>query len=163
MTEGAGKELATARPRGRYFEEFEIGDVVISPARTVTETDIVLFAGLSGDYNPLHTDIEFAKGAIFGQRVAHGLLGLAMASGLGMRLGFIEGTAEAFRELSWKFSRPIFIGDTIHIKAEVAEKKPMRRLGGGMVTFNVVVINQREETVQKGQWMILVKSKPASD
>lgn len=148
------------RPRGRYFEEFESGDVVETTARTITESDVVLFAGLSGDYNPLHTDVEFAKGTLFGERIAHGLLGLAVASGLASRLGFAEGTTEAFRELEWKFRGPIKIGDTIRARFQVRQKKEMPRLGGGLVTFDVAVLNQRDETVQKGAWTVLIKSAP---
>ena len=148
------------RPRGRYFEEFEIGDEVETAARTITETDVVLFAGLSGDYNQLHTDVEFAKGTLFGERVAHGLLGLAIASGLSSRLGFIEGTAEAFTGLEWRFRGPIKIGDTIRVRLKVRQKKEMRRLGGGFVVLDVVVLNQRDETVQKGAWTVLVKGTP---
>ena len=148
------------QPRGRYFEEFAVGDEVISPGRTVTEADIVAFAALTGDYNPLHCDAEYAKGTIFGERIAHGLLGLSIASGLLDRLGFITGTVEAFMGLEWKFRGPIKIGDTIHAEARVARKKEMRRLGGGIVVFDVAVINQRGEVVQKGQWTVLIKSKP---
>ena len=148
------------RPRGRYFEEFEIGDVVETAARTVTETDVMLFAGLSGDYNQLHTDAEFAKGTRFGERVAHGLLGLSIASGLASRLGFIEGTAEAFTGLEWKFRGPIKIGDTIRARLEVRRKKEMTRLGGGFVVFDVAVLNQRDEIVQKGTWTALIKGAP---
>ena len=148
------------RPRGNYFEEFEMGDTVESVGRTITETDIVTFAGLSGDYNQLHTDAEFAKGTIFGERVAHGLLGLAIASGLAQRLGFIEGTAQAFRELGWKFRGAILIGDTIRARFVVCEKKKMRRLGGGLVTFDAVILNQRDEIVQKGKWKILIENAP---
>ena len=113
------------RPRGKYFEEFEIGYEVESAARTITETDVMLFAGLSGDYNQLHTDVEFAKNTLFGERVAHGLLGLSIASGLASRLGFIEGTAKAFTGLEWKFRAPIKIGDTIRIRITVKQKKEM--------------------------------------
>ena len=147
-------------PRGRYFEEFQVGDVVVSASRTINETDVVNFAGLSGDYTQMHTDAEFARQSIFGQRVAHGLLGLSVASGLAAQLGFIEGTVLAFRELTWKFSLPIFFGDTIHVKATVANLKVMRRLGGGAVTFDVQVINQEDKAVQRGQWVVLVASKP---
>lgn len=156
----AEEKTTSLLPRGRYFEEFEVGDQVVSHGRTVTEADIVAFAALSGDYNQLHTDAEYAKDTIFGERIAHGLLGLSIASGLAARLGFIEGTAEAFRGLNWKFRGPIKIGDTIHIKAQVARKKEMQRLGGGIIVFDVAVVNQRDETVQKGQWTVLVKSKP---
>ena len=148
------------RPRGRYFEEFEIGDVVETAARTVTETDIVLFAGLSGDYNQIHTDVEFTKGTRFGERVAHGLLGLSIASGLAARLGLIEGTVEAFTGLEWKFRGPILIGDTIRVRLEVKRKKEMSRLGGGFVVLDVAVLNQRDETVQKGTWTALMKGAP---
>jgi 3-hydroxybutyryl-CoA dehydratase len=150
----------STRPRGNYFEEFKIGDTVESASRTITETDIVIFAGLSGDYNQLHTDAEFAKGTIFGERVAHGLLGLSVASGLAQRLGFIEGTAQAFRELTWKFRGPILIGDTIRARFKVREKKEMSRLGGGLVVFDASVLNQRDEVVQKGVWKVLIESAP---
>ncbi len=156
----AEEKTAGSQPRGQYFEEFQVGDVVISHGRTVTEADIVAFAALSGDYNPLHTNAEYAKDTIFGERIAHGLLGLSIASGLVERLGFVAGTAEAFMGLDWKFRGPIKIGDTIHIEAHVARKKEMRRLGGGIIVFDVVVVNQGGETVQKGQWTVLMKSKP---
>jgi 3-hydroxybutyryl-CoA dehydratase len=148
-------------PRGKYFEEFEIGNEVISPARTITEADVVMFAGLTGDYNQLHTDEEFAKTTPFGRRIAHGLLVLSYAVGLLGRLGFIEGTALAFRELSWKFSQPVFMGDTVHVKARCRELKPMARLGGGLVIFDLSVVNQAGKTVQKGEWHVLMASKPA--
>ena len=150
----------STRPRGYYFEEFEIGYAAETPSRTITETDVVLFAGFSGDYNQLHTDAEFAKETPFGERVAHGLLGLAIVSGLAMRLGIIEGTILAFRGLKCKFRSPIKFGDTIRARFEVKEKKVMRRLGGGLVTFDVSVFNQEDEMVQKGAWKALIKSAP---
>ena len=148
------------RPRGRYFEEFEIGDEVETATRTITETDVMVFAALSGDYNPLHTDAEFAKGTHFGERIAHGLLGLSIASGLTSQLGFVEGTAEAFIGLEWKFRAPIKFGDTVRVQARVRQKKAMPRLGGGFITFEVKLLNQRDETVQKGAWTVLIKSAP---
>jgi 3-hydroxybutyryl-CoA dehydratase len=149
------------RHRGRYFEEFEVGEVVISAGRTITETDVVTFAGLSGDYNQLHTDAEYAKDTMFGRRVAHGLLVLSIASGMAAQLGFIEGTVIAFRELTWKFSRPVFIGDTVHLEAKVTELKPIPRLGGGSVILQVGVINQQGDTVARGAWNALIANKPA--
>ena len=148
---------------GMYFEEFEVGHEVISVGRTITETDVVNFAGLSGDYTRLHTDEEYSKGTLFGKRVAHGVLVLSIATGLAVRLGFIEGTALAFRELSMKFSQPVFFGDTIHVKARCKELKPMPRLGGGAVIFDVWVINQDGKTVQKGEWNMLIASKEGAD
>ncbi|MFN2227925.1 MAG: MaoC/PaaZ C-terminal domain-containing protein [Anaerolineae bacterium] len=148
---------------GMYFEEFEVGQSVTSAGRTITEADIVGFAALSGDWNTIHTDAEYAASQPFGQRVAHGLLALSIATGLAVRLGFMEETVLAFRELgSWKFSLPIFIGDTIRVRATVAEKRPMRRLGGGLVTFKVEILNQRDEVTQRGTWRVLVKSQEES-
>jgi acyl dehydratase len=149
------------RPRGLYFEEFEIGQTVTSQGRTITESDVVAFAGLSGDYNQIHTDAEFSKETMFGRRVAHGLLVLSIATGLSAQLGFIEGTVMAFRELTWKFSQPVFIGDTVHMEAKVTELKPYPRLGGGSVILNVAVINQAGESVARGTWNALIASKPA--
>jgi acyl dehydratase len=145
-----------------YFEDYEVGLTATSPARTITETDIVSFAALTGDWNAIHTDAEYASKQIFGQRVAHGLLGLSIASGLVVRLGFMEETVLAFRELRyWKFSVPMFIGDTIRVRITVTETKPMRRLGGGLVRTKVQILNQDDEVVQRGTWGVLVKFREA--
>lgn len=143
-------------PLGRHFEDFEVGQTATSPARTMAEADILLFAGLSGDFNPLHTDAVFAAGTDYGERIAHGLLGLAMASGLTWRLGWIEGTAKAFLDLEWRFRRPIVIGDTVRCQIEVTELRDAPRMGGGLVTFGVKLVNQRDEVCQKGSWKLLV-------
>ncbi len=152
--------MALPKSGGLYFEEMDEGLEVTSPSRTVTEADVVAFAGLSGDYNPLHTDAEFARGTRFGQRIAHGLLGLSIATGLADRLGFIAGTAIAFMGLEWKFKAPIFIGDTIAMTARVLRKRAVARLGGGIVVFGIAIKNQRGETVQEGEWSLLMKSRP---
>src|SRR5512134_1781691 len=103
-------------PRGMYFEEFQVGQVIYSAGRTITESDIVAFAGLSGDFNQMHVDAEYSARTPFGQRVAHGLLVLSIASGLAVQTGVMEGTVIAFREVNdWKFIKPVFIGDTIHV------------------------------------------------
>lgn len=147
--------------RGLYFEEFQPGMRVTSPGRTVSESDIVGFAGLSGDFNSIHTDAVYAQSSAFGQRVAHGLLVLAMVSGLAGRTGILEGTVLAFREINeWKFSRPVFIGDTIHVELEVQETKPLPRLGGGSLVLAVDVKKQDGETAMKGRWTVLVQSRP---
>jgi len=147
--------------RGLYFEEFQVGQHIISTARTVTESDVVTFAGLSGDYNQIHTDAEFSKNTPFGQRVTHGLLGIAIASGLTMRTGILEGTVLAFREINeWKFSKPIFIGDTIHVEVDVKEVKALPRLNGGSVIIELSVKNHHGEVTMKGLWTVLVASKP---
>ncbi len=147
--------------RGMYFEEFEVGQKMTSPGRTITESDVVNFAGLSGDYNLIHTDAEYSKNSPFGARVAHGLLGLSIGSGLALRTGVLEGTVMAFREInSWKFVKPVFIGDTIHVVMEIITTKAMKRLGGGKVDLQFNIQNQNDETVMKGIWSVLVMSKP---
>lgn len=147
--------------RGMYFEEFEVGMSFSSPGRTLTESDIVSFAGLSGDFTQIHTDMEFSKQTVMGERVAHGLLGLAIVSGLAVRTGVLEGTVLAFREIvDWKFVKPIFIGDTVHVYQEIIEVKPLPRLGGGAVNIELRLINQQNEVVMKGVWKVLVASSP---
>jgi 3-hydroxybutyryl-CoA dehydratase len=147
------------KPRGMYFEEFQIGAQVVTQGRTITEADIVNFAGVTGDYNTIHTDAEYSKSTPFGDRIAHGLLGLSVASGLGMQLGFLDGTVIAFTGLEWKFKNPIKIGDTIHMVGTVKQMKAMTAMGGGIVVLATRVLNQRNEVVQQGEWTLLIKSK----
>jgi len=150
--------------RGLYFEEFQVGHKIITAARTVTESDVVTFAGLSGDFNQIHTDAAFSQTTPFGQRVAHGLLGLSIASGLIMRTGVLEGTVLAFREIvEWKFVKPVFLGDTIHAEVEVTETKPLPRLNAGAITIAIQVKNQHDEVVMKGSWIALMMSKGAGE
>lgn len=152
--------MSEYQPRGLYFEEFEVGQKFCSSARTITESDIVMFAGLSGDYNQIHTDIEFSKNTPIGRRIAHGLLVTSIASGLLAQSGLIEGTVIAFREINnWKFTKTTFIGDTIHVKTEIMETKSLPRLGGGAVVLRLDVKNQNEESLMKGKWTALILSK----
>jgi 3-hydroxybutyryl-CoA dehydratase len=151
--------MAEYRPRGMYFQEFTDATEVVSMGRTITEADIVNFAGLSGDFTTIHTDAEFGKATPFGERIAHGLLVLSVATGLSAQMGFIEGTVIAFIGLEWKFKGAVKIGDTVHLVAKVKRTKAMRSMGGGFVVFDVRVLNQRSEVVQQGEWTVLVKSK----
>lgn len=147
--------------RGMYLEEFEVGQKIVTAGRTITEADVVNFAGLSGDYNQIHVDAAYSANGPFGQRVAHGLLVLSIASGLAVLTGVMEGTVMAFREVNnWKFIKPVFMGDTIHVVLEVMETKPMRRIGGGSVTIEVSVVNQSDDAVMKGVWTVLIASRP---
>ena len=151
---------ATTLNSGFYFEDFQPGQKVKSAGRTVTEHDIATFAGLSGDFNQIHTDAEFARSTPFGQRIAHGLLGLSIASGLAVQTGIIGANVIAFREVGeWKFVKPIFIGDTIHVEMDVTETKALPRLGGGSVILSVHVNNQTNQTTMKGLWTVLVKTR----
>jgi acyl dehydratase len=146
---------------GLYFEEFTVGQKVITEQRTITEDDIMTFAKLSGDNNRIHTDPEFSKTTVFGRQVAHGLLGLAIASGLAWQTGILDGTVIAFREISeWKFVKPVFIGDRIYVDLDVKETKALPRIGGGSVTILLEVKNQNEEVTHRGSWTVLMMSKP---
>lgn len=141
-----------------WYEDFEVGSVVTTPARTVLEADIAMFAGLSGDYNPIYTDDEFAKQTEFGQRVAHGLLGLAIASGLSSRTGLLDGTVVAFLGMDeWRFLKPIKIGDTIRLRWTVTEKRLSSKIGRGVMKRKMEIVNQRNEVVQSGAFTTLIR------
>lgn len=144
--------------RGQYFDDLEVGFKLVTAGRTVTESDVMLFAGVTGDWNSIHIDREASKGMMFGERVAHGLLVLGMGTGLAMQRGFLEGTVEAFMGLDWKFTAPVKFGDTVRAEIEVAQKKAMG--ANGIVVFSVTILNQNGETVQKGKWTVLVRARP---
>lgn len=146
---------------GQYYEDVEVGQRHKTPARTITETDIVLFAGLSGDQNPIHTDAEFCKSTPFGRPIAHGLLILSILSGLVERTGIQEGTIVAVRRMTHlEFTRAVFPGDTIHGEMEVLEKKEPRA-DSGLVKFRMTAINQRGEAVLSVVYEIILKRKAA--
>ncbi|MBP9500637.1 MAG: hypothetical protein KBF17_00605 [Candidatus Promineofilum sp.] len=147
------------QPKGLYFEDFTVGTRLRTAGRTITEADIVGFAGLSGDFNQIHTNAVHAAADTFGKRVAHGLLVQSIATGLAVQSGVIEGTVLAFRELDCKFSLPVFIGDTVHVEIEIIETKALPRLKGGNVTMKHTVVNQDGAAVQRGNWVMLVKSR----
>jgi acyl dehydratase len=140
---------------GVCFEDLEVGDEYQSPGRTVTEADIVIFAGLSGDYNVLHTDAEHMKASVFGERIAHGLLILSIQHGLLAR-SMPEPSGERFLGLKWKFKGPIKIGDTLHVRARIAAKKEADEPGWGVITMERQILNQRGEVVQEGETEHLV-------
>ncbi len=146
---------------GLYFEEFSAGQKIMTEGRTVSDQDIVTFAGLTGDNNRIHLDEKFSQAGPFGRRIAHGLLGLSIASGLAWRTGILDGTVIAFREVDeWKFIKPIFIGDTVHAELNIIETKAMPRIGGGSVLITTELKNQQDEICMKGNWAILIMSKP---
>jgi acyl dehydratase len=154
--------MSDIKGRGLWFEEFTEGLSVETRSRTITEADLVNFAGVSGDFNPMHTDAEYAKNTQFGARVAHGGLIFAIATGLSYQLGFLEGTVIAFTGFDWKLRAPVYIGDTIKVIATVSKRREMAAAGGGFVTFDVKVVNQKGDITQKGEWVIMVRSKAAA-
>jgi len=145
--------------RGLTYDEFEIGAIYKSQSRTVTEADVVNFAGLSGDFNPLHTDAEFGKSTPIGERIAHGVLILAMATGMANWMGIFEGTTIALMEQVTRYKGAVKFGDTVHLEMQVTEKKPTSKPDRGVVKFGTRVCNQRDEMVIDGEWTLLMKTK----
>jgi acyl dehydratase len=148
--------------QGKYFEDFVLGETVTTGERTISEADILAFADLTGDHSRIHTDPDYARTGPFGRQIAHGLLGLAVINGLLVGMGLLADTLIAFREFSCKFSRPIYLGDTIHARATVVELKAISRMNGGAVSFTIEVIDQENRCLQTGRWMVLVSSREAS-
>jgi acyl dehydratase len=140
-----------------YFEDFHLKQRFVTKGRTVTEADVVNFACLSWDHNPLHTDSEYAIGTMFGKRIAHGLLGTVMHAGLSYQL--TEMTILAFLELTWQFKLPIYIGDTIHVEQFVKDMRDTSKEDRGILIFQKELINQRKEIVQTGTTTILLAKK----
>lgn len=140
-----------------YYEDFEVGAEYETTARTIGEADILQFAALTGDWNRVHTDAEFCKQTEYGQRIAHGLFGLSLMEGLKYRLGHFDGSAIA--SLSWnvKFSRAIFIGDTLHVKVRIASKRETKKPGRGILTEDVQLINQKGEVVTAAEHVVMLR------
>lgn len=147
-------------PTGYHFEDYQVGQKMVTRGRTITEADIVQFGSLTGDFNPMHFDAQYMKTHMIGQRIAHGLLTVSYAAGQAYQLGFMEKTVLAFRSMEMKFSIPVYIGDTIHTQITVTDLKEAARMGGGLVTLEIKVVNQDNKTVQKGEWVVLVASRP---
>jgi acyl dehydratase len=142
---------------GLTFEEFEIGAAYESQARTITEADVVNFAGLSGDFNPLHTDAEFARNTPFGERIVHGMLTVAISTGMSNWTGLFAGTTLALVEQNIQYKGAVKFGDTVRLQLEVAEKKETSKPDRGIVKFAARMINQRDELVVDMQWTLLMK------
>jgi acyl dehydratase len=144
--------------RGLHLDDFFAGQSWVTPGRTITDADLVNFAGLSGDFNPLHTDEEFARETQFGGRIFHGPGVFSIAIGLESRLGIKEGTALAFLGMSWNLRRPVRIGDTIRVEQQVAKVRPSTsKPDRGVVTFDVLVKNQHDEVCHDGQWFVMFR------
>ena len=145
--------------RGLYLEDFEIGKEYLSPARTVTEADVVNFAGLSGDFNPMHVDEEFAKKGHFGTRIAHGALGFIISTGLSNQMGIYEGTTIAFMECTVKYTAPLLIGDTIHVSVTPTEARHSSKPGRGILKQSLRLVKQDGTTVMESEQVLMMKSR----
>lgn len=140
--------------RGLFFSQFEVGQIYESPGRTVTEADVVSFAGLSGDYNPLHVDATFAARTPFGQRIAHGMLAASISTGLGQLLGIFEGTTLALMAQTFEYKAPVFFGDTIRLRLTVEATTPSSKGGRGVVVFRSDVLKQDDQVAVGGTWTV---------
>jgi acyl dehydratase len=145
--------------RGRTFDDFELGEEFMTASRTICEADVTNFAGLSGDFNPLHTDETFAEKTPFGGRIAHGMLSVAVATGLANQLGIFEGTTMALLNMTIKYTGAVKFGDTIRLKLKVGEKKESSKPDRGIVIFENEVLNQKDEVVVETQWTLMMTRK----
>ena len=145
--------------RGYYLEDFEIGREYVSPARTVTEADVVNFAGISGDFNPLHMDEEYARKGPFGKRIAHGALGFIISTGLSNQMGIYEGTTIAFLECTVKYPAPLCIGDTVHAVVTPTEARHSSKPGKGILKQSLRLVNQNGTTVMESDQVLMMQSR----
>jgi acyl dehydratase len=155
--------VASERRQGYTYADLHVGMSFRSPGRTITDADLVAFAGLTGDYSELHTSDVYAKSSEFGRRVAHGMLGLAYAHGLmWARAGDLRETAIAFLGIDdWRFLQPIFVGDTIFVNYRIAELRDSKsRPTQAIATFDVEVVDQDNRVLQRGRKALLVSKVP---
>lgn len=142
---------------GLFFEDVEPGQTFVSPARTITETDMVMWSYLTGDWTPIHCDDEFAREhSLFKTRIPPGLMGVAIGHGLLSQLNLFNRTGRAFLEMTVRYKAPLFVGDTVHAALTVAEKRPTKQPDRGLVRFGCVLLNQRGEVLQESDWTILL-------
>lgn len=139
-----------------HYDELNVGAEFYSPTRTITESDIIQFAGLTGDLNELHTSATFAKSTSFGERIAHGMLILSMANGLYMRSGIFN-TSVFLGIENWKSTKPVMIGDTIMLKLTIADKRMTKDGKRAIIGMQYDVLNQREEIVATGLFRRMIQ------
>jgi len=148
-------------PRGRYFEDFAVGEEIVTPARTVTSTDIVNFACISGDFNEIHTNFEYCRSTPFGEPIAHGPLVYAIAGGLWHAAGVNDGTILAMLGVDeWRLVSPVKHGDTIHLVARVIEKKPTSKPDRGVVVFDRRIVKHDGTVVQTMKTALMYRRRP---
>jgi len=146
---------------GRYYEEFSVGEVLVTGRRTIDAGEVSRYAGLSGDFNPLHVDAEYAKTTPFGERVAHGILTLAVSNGQQNLGGWFEGTTLALLGVDGlRFTAPVKFGDTVHTEMTVKAMRPSAKPDRGVIVFDVMVRNQRGDAVCTYQETVLMRKKP---
>jgi acyl dehydratase len=145
-----------------FFDDVEVGQEWESLGRTVTEADIVNFAGISGDFNPVHMDHEFARTTLFKKPIAHGLLVWSIGSGLGLYAPPMR-TLAFMSVRDWQFKEPVFIGDTIRVRTKVLEKEIRSRGRRGVITWQRQIVNQDHKITQEGVTVTLVQGRAAEE
>ena len=151
--------------QGLYYEEFTLDRVIRTQGRTITQADIVNFAGFTGDYSEIHVNEEYSQTTPFGKPIAHGMLSLSVATGLAILTGALDQTIIAFSGIDpWEFKRPVFIGDTIYVEMKVIERVEKKLKGGlraGEISIEASVLKGPlpGKLCQKGIWKFLVKMK----
>jgi len=149
------------QPRGRYFEDFEVGEEIVSPARTITSTDIVNFACLTGDFNEVHTNFEYCKSTPFGEPIAHGPLVYGIMGGLQYASGVNDGTLIGLLQIdNWRMLGPVKHGDTVRLVSRVAGKKETSKSDRGVVSFTRQCVNQHGAVVQEMTATLMYKRRP---
>jgi len=147
------------KPRGKSFDDLNIGDEVKTTGRTITEADVVNFAGISGDFHPEHMNEEYAKKGLLGERIAHGLLTTAMATGMVNQTGITEGTTIAVLEMKERFIKAVRFGDTIRSVFKIVNKKETQKPDRGIVTAALTALNQKDEIVLEAEIVIMLYRK----
>lgn len=144
---------------GKFYEEIQIGDERLTPRVTVTEGHVLAYAGVAGDFSPIHMDEVYAQSTVFGGRIAHGLMGLSLTDGMKVQSGFFhDGIALGW---SWNFRKPIRIGDTLQVKFRIADMRiPKSRDDMGILIIAIELLNQQGEVVQEGEHRLMVPRKP---
>ena len=160
--DGQGSAALGVGPNAKFFEDFVVGEEWLTPRRTITETDIVMFAAMTGDHNPVHTDEEFARATPFGARILHGPAVFAITTGLEFRLGIKEGTAIAFLGMTWDLKAPVLAGDTIHVYQRVEAVRATSNPARGIVNFWLEVRNQKGQVCQEGIWKVMFHARPVA-
>lgn len=147
----------TTGPAARFFEDFAVGDVFETQGRTISETEVSMWAMYTGDMNPMHVDDDFASAhGIFGRRFPPGLAAVAVASGLKERLGLFAGTGLAMRRQTIEYRTPVLIGDTIHVRLEVRDLVPHPKRAAGSVTFRYEIVKRDGTVAVEGEWVVFV-------
>ena len=145
---------------GQFIGDFVVGSVAVSPGRTVTETDVVSFSWVSGDTNPMHTDAEYSAKSPIGSRIAHGALGLSICTGLSARLGYLDGTAIAALGIDeWRFIKPIYLNDTVTLRATVVEARTTSKPDRGVLVRRMELFNQHGDLLQTGLMTTMVRTR----